>query len=42
MEFTEISDEMIGMDEKICNCASVVIDMILSEIGDDRNENPLL
>lgn len=30
----EISDEMIGMDDRICNCASRVADMILEGAGD--------
>ncbi len=35
-KFKEISDEMIGMDERVCNCASKVTDMILSP--DNNNE----
>ncbi len=37
-KFKKISDEMIGMDDRICSCASRVADMILSqeEKAEDR------
>lgn len=37
MKFKEITDEMIGMDDKICNCASVVVDMIIAQ---ENKEEP--
>jgi len=27
----KITDEMIGMDDKICSCSSIVADIIVSE-----------
>ena len=33
-KFKEITDEMIGMDERVCSCASKVIDMIIT--ADDK------
>ncbi len=32
--FDEITDEMIGMDDRICSCASRVADIIIEGSGD--------
>ena len=32
--FKEITDEMIGMDDRICSCASRVADIIIEGSGD--------
>lgn len=33
-KFKEITDDMIGRDDRICNCASRVADMIVEGSGD--------
>lgn len=37
----EITDDMIGMDEKICSCASKVVDMIISRGKNKKRKTPL-
>lgn len=29
-KFKEITDDMIGMDDRICNCASKVVDILVA------------
>ena len=36
-KFKKITDDMIGMDDKICSCAAKVVESILSH--DENKEN---
>lgn len=40
-KFKKITDDMIGMDEKICSCASKVVDMIISRGKNKKRKTPL-
>lgn len=35
-EFEEITDEMIGLDDRVCSCASRVVDIIASSAEKER------
>lgn len=37
----EITDNMIGTDEKICSCASKVVDTIISRGKNKKRKTPL-
>jgi hypothetical protein len=40
-KFKKIIDEMIGMDDKICSCSSIVGDIIISQ-GENKDKKASL